>query len=161
MAAKKANSTSFKVGNDIWKRRNTSGRFRTWLDPNALWEAAQKYFEWVDNNPEEVEQSHVRLGVVKVKIKTPYLKEDIAQWLEVSHWRYIENLKEVSAEFQHVVTCIENIIVGNKKRGAYTNQFNHNIVARDLGLTDKTDITTGGEKLPQTIIKWGDKEIKV
>lgn len=26
---------------------------------------------------------------------------------------------------------------------------------------DKVDITTAGEKLPQTIIKWGDKEIQV
>jgi hypothetical protein len=50
-------------------------------------------------------------------------------------------------DFVTVITRIENVIKSQKFEGAAADLLNANIIARDLGLTDKSDITTKGDKI--------------
>ena len=40
-------------GNDYWKARCSHGRRPVFATPEALWESAVEYFEWVTANPIE------------------------------------------------------------------------------------------------------------
>ena len=38
-------------GNQFWKARSSHGRKPIFPTPDALWEACQEYFQWVEDNP--------------------------------------------------------------------------------------------------------------
>jgi hypothetical protein len=150
-------------GNKFWKNRSEHGRDKIFSTPEMLWEAACEYFEWCDENPwleqdwvgkdgDQVEKRHPR----------PFTLTGLCVYLDCGEETLRRYGKDDSyKDFWGIYTRVEQIIRTQKFEGAATGFFNANIIARDLGLTDKTDITTGGDKLPQTVIKWGDKEIKV
>jgi hypothetical protein len=71
----------------------------------------------------------------------------LANSLDVAGWRTIEDLKTRSNDFLQIITRIEDIIYSQKFEGAAVGQFNSNIIARDLKLSDQTDITSGGEQI--------------
>jgi hypothetical protein len=85
--------------------------------------------------------------------------------LDVSHnfWtEFKKRLKETDKDFLVVTARIEQIIYTQKFEGAAVGIFNANIISRDLGLIDKSDLTSKGEKIePRTIIEWGDKKIHI
>lgn len=68
---------------------------------------------------------------------------------------------ELAKDFSIILSRVREIIYTQKFTGAAAGFLNPNIIARDLGLTDKTDITTAGDKIETTIIRWGDRDIKV
>jgi len=61
-------------------------------------------------------------------------------------------LQEKDKDFLTVIEEIERAIYNQKFQGAAGNLLNANIIARDLGLKEQTDITSGGEsiKIPET-----------
>lgn len=91
-----------------------------------------------EDDYETIEEVHQKLGVVEIRKKTPFLMEEIYVWLGISRWTW-NNYKERGDDFFTLITRIEEIIVGQKKRGAYVGIFNANIVKADIGLIDKTE----------------------
>lgn len=127
----------FEPGNQFWKLRASNGRDKIFTSPEILWESACEYFEatdkrkwtkkdWVGKDAIEVEREN----------ETPYTKSGLALFLDCD-WRTIEALKK-DADFLHIITRIENIIYTQKIEGANVGAFNANIVARELGLAEKT-----------------------
>jgi hypothetical protein len=140
-------------GNQYWKMRSKHGRDRIITDPVALSESADEYFQMCIDNP--ILQKDFRgkdADTVYLEHPRVFQKDGLALFCHVSQWRTIEQLKEVSDDFLQVVTRIENIIKTQKFENAAVGLFNSNIIARDLGLRDNSDVTSGGEKISIRII---------
>ena len=54
---------------------------------------------------------------------------------------------DISKDFSAVITRMRETIYNQKFSGAAADLLNANIIARDLGLSDRKDVTTGGDKL--------------
>ena len=136
------------VGNQFWKARSKHGRDRLFASSELLWEACCEYFEWVEANPLYEMKAFAYQGVVvqepvaKMRAMTIgglciFLDIDEVTW---RRWREVE-------DFCTVVSRAEQIIYQQKFTGAAADLLNPNIIARDLGLADKQDVTTNGESL--------------
>lgn len=146
-------------GNQFWKLRSKHGRDKLFATPQLMWEAACEYFEWCEKNPIKDPRSFGQR-----KVQRPYTLQGLCFYLgcNTAYFRTFKaQLAEGEKDFNTIIQDIEETIYRQKFENAAIGVYKENIIARDLGLTDKSDITTGGEKLPQTVIKWGDKEIKV
>ena len=149
-----------RIGNQFWKLRSKHGRDRLFATPDLLWEAACEYFDWCENNPiMETDFRGKDAYEVQIPKKRPFTLHGLCLYLEASTNYWKEHRKAATSDFLAVVTHIEEIIYNQKFTGAAIGIFNANIIARDLGLTDKSDITSQGEKLPGTVvIDWSDKK---
>ena len=63
-------------------------------------------------------------------------------------WLQYRDDKKDDPGFFKVCQAAEQTIREQKFMGAAAGFFNHAIIARDLGLVDKKDLTSDGEKLP-------------
>lgn len=126
-------------GNQFWRNRSKHGRDKLFASPEALWEAACEYFEWCDTNPlkekdwvgkdaDQVNREHMRA----------YTWSGLEFYLDVGSFRDYKT-KESHKDFLQVITRIENVIYTQKFEGAAAGLLNANIIARDLGLADKSE----------------------
>ena len=129
------------LGNQFWKARSKHGRDRIFASADLLWEACCEYFQWVEDNPLFEMKPFAYQGVVvqepvaKMRAMTIgglciFLDIDETTWRA---WREQE-------EFSTVITKAERIITAQKFAGAAADLLNANIISRDLGLADKSEI---------------------
>ena len=132
-------------GNQFWKARAKHGRKKLFSSPDVLWNCCVQYFEWVEANPLKEEKVFhtdgriTRADVGKMRAMTIgglciFLDIVITTW---------ENYKAEKG-FLDVITRAEQIIRTQKFTGAAADLLNPNIIARDLGLSDKRDHTIEG-----------------
>lgn len=130
-------------GNRFWETRSSHGRKPIFASPDDLWTAACEYFQWVDENPlwEDKVTSFQGINthepVAKMRAMTiaglcVFLDISTQAWSEYKHRK----------DFGEVTTRIEEIIYSQKFAGAAADLLNANIIARDLGLTDKQEQKT-------------------
>lgn len=128
------------VGNQFWKQRSTHGRNPKFESPDALWEAATEYFEWVEANPLQEAQAFAYQGNVKVQ-ELPKMRAmtimGLCIFLDISQQAWSEYKQRNG--FGEVTTRIDEIIRTQKFEGASAGLLNANIIARDLGLADKQE----------------------
>lgn len=145
------------LGNQFWKLRAKHGRDKIFTTPEILWECATDYFQWVDDNPfYESEAKVVSIGqgmgseikLAEIPKKRPYTIHALCGYLDVNtlYFNQFENaLKdkedENSKDFSKIITRIREVIYNQKFEGAVSGFFNANIIAKDLGLIDKKEIT--------------------
>ena len=141
-------------GNQFWKFRSTHGREKLFKSPDLMWEAACDYFEWCETNP-------IEAG--KAKLNRPFTIHGMCIYLDCNT-SYFKNFKKqikeddpLKEEFSSVIAKIEQIIYNQKFEGAAVGIFKENLIARDLGLIDKKDITTDGEKITPPGITFTDE----
>ena len=153
-------------GNEFWKLRSKHGRDKLFTSPELLWEAACEYFEWCAKTPLHKSEAFAYQGKIKLK-SVPIMRAMTMGQLcfylhsDESYFRKFKSqLNETNKDFFTVIHDIEQTIYSQKFQGAAAGLLNANIIARDLGLSEKTDITSNGETVGQTI-KWGDKEIEI
>ena len=132
---------SFLPGNQFWKARTSVGRPRLFESDEALWEACCEYFQWVDENPlhemkafsyqgEVVQEPVAKMRAMTIDGLCLFLDIAVSTWYE---WRSVD-------DFSEVVAKAESVIRSQKFAGAAADLLNANIIARDLGLTDKTEV---------------------
>ena len=150
MARAKKLITPFVDGNQFWKMRSKHGRDKIFKTPEMLWDAACEYFEYTDSR-KWTKKDWVGKDASEVsrEMDTPYTLTGLAIFLDVNTG-FWSCFKKDNADFSEVITRIENIIYTQKFEGASVGVFNANIIARDLGLNDKTDITTNGKDINHT-----------
>lgn len=143
------------VGNQFWKLRSKHGRDEIFSDADMLKRECYAYFNWCDAHPwYKVEQMKKPLVVEKngkkdaqtvTKIPTarPYTLSGLCIYLGVSrhYWNELRKRKKDDIDFMEVVTHVEEIIWTQKFEGASVGAFNHNIIARDLGLAEKSELS--------------------
>lgn len=91
-------------------------------------------------------------GIIEIPTPRPYGIAALCVYLGVNKKYFNDfksSLKEGDEDFSEVITRIEEIIYTQKFDGAAVGLYNGNIIARDLGLTDKKELdhTTKGESL--------------
>ena len=130
------------IGNQFWKARASSGRDPKFYSPEELWEDACEYFQWVENNPLiegkafSYEGHIVMASVPKMRAMT---YEGFQVYLDMHHDTWAEYRKK--EDFSAIVSKIDKIIRDQKFSGAAAGLLNANIIARDLGLSDKSELT--------------------
>lgn len=140
-------------GNQFWKIRSTHGRNPIFKSPEQLWDACCEYFQWVEDNPLKEEKVFAYQGEVLKNGRTTVNKmramtlSGLQLFLDISHETW--NLYRNREDFIEVTKKAEQVIYDQKFTGAAADLLNANIIARDLGLKEKseTDLTTAGEKI--------------
>lgn len=140
------------IGNSFWKSRSKHGRDKLFSTPEELLKAASDYFEYCDKTP-WVQKKEVltEKGVIVTETPTqkPYSLGGFRHYVGASESWLREFKKVCSNDFLRVIEEIENFIATQQWEGASVGAFNANIIARTLGLSDKTqtDITTNGKDI--------------
>lgn len=139
------------VGNEFWKLRNSHGREKLFATPELLWDAACEYFEWVENNPLHESKAFSFMGQVNIE-QVPVMRAMTLSQLcfylgcnEAYFRTFKKQLPPDEKDFNTVISDIENIIFNQKFQGASANLLNANIISRELGLKEHTDVTHKGE----------------
>lgn len=168
--AKKASEGDKRLGNQFWKLRSKHGRDKLFKTPALLWEAACEYFKWCDDNPLQETKAFHAVGMI-TKTDIPKMRAyTIEQFLLYVHasTSYIRSFKIRAKEgeikdgkdFLTVIEQIEKTIYIQKFTGASAGFLNPLIIARDLGLSDKKDLTSSdGTMTPRPSVIVSNKKV--
>ena len=131
------------LGNQYWKLRASSGAPRKYDNPDDLWTDCVKYFEWVEDNPlmaTELVKFQGKATEAKVSKMRAMTLLGLCLFLDITHstWCDWRNNRE---DLSEVITRVEEIIYVQKFEGAAADLFNPNIIARELGLSDRSELT--------------------
>lgn len=131
-------------GNQFWKRRSKHGRDKLFATPELLWEAACEYFEWCDNNPLKEEKVFHSQGVITshdASKMRAYTLTGLCLYLDCNtqYFNNFENNNKESKDFSVIITRIRETIYTQKFEGAAAELLNPNIIARELGLSEKSE----------------------
>jgi hypothetical protein len=135
-------------GNQFWKARSSHGRKPIFTTPDALWDAASEYFEWVDQNPLAEPKPFAYQGEIRVEHIAKMRAMTIVGlciFLDISRATWANC--RVREDFAEVTQKIEDIIRTQKFEGAAADLFNVSIIQRELGLTDRADVNVSIEAI--------------
>lgn len=145
----------FQKGNQFWKQRSTHGKKPTFETPEALESACYEYFQWIEDNPLRAAELVKYQGKGKVKtvpVMRAMTESGLCIFLDISTdtWR---NYKS-KVDYLEVTNKVVDVIYNQKFAGAAAGLLNANIIARDLGLTDKQEIQQAVSitKIEKTVI---------
>lgn len=134
----------FTKGNRFWEARSSAGPKPKFKKPEDLWAACCEYFEWSTDNPLYEAKAFAYQGDVTVK-ELPkmramtigglcmFLDIDVTTW---RGWREPDSDTH-RPDLSTVITRAEEVIRRQKFEGAAAELLNPNIIARDIGLSDK------------------------
>jgi hypothetical protein len=136
-----ANDMPAPKGNQFWKARSSHGRNPIFESPEQLWAACLEYFQWVEDNPLQEVKGFAFQGVVRKKT-FPKMRAmtigGLCLFLDISTDTWANY--RTQEDFFVVTTRAENVIFQQKFAGAAADLLNANIIARDLGLKEKSAV---------------------
>jgi len=138
-------------GNQFWKARAKHGRDKIFKTPDIMFEAACEYFQWCEDNP--LNKAIVYQGVVtgQESLLRAMTIKGLCIFLHVNSVYFNKFESELNKEtdegkdFCKVINAIKEIIEIQKFEGASAGLLNPNIIARDLGLSDKINQEVTGK----------------
>lgn len=151
-------------GNQFWRLRTKHGRDKEYETPEVMWEEIAGYFQWCDDNPwmknEAVKSGDLAGQIISIPTARPYTIGGLCIYLGISQDAWKDYCKR--KDFIGITTHAEEAIRTQKFEGAAVGAFNANIIARDLGLSEKNDLNhSGGIQLIFEKAKWpADDETK-
>lgn len=158
-AAKRNSRGQFGVGNRLWRFTNP-GRPRIFETPEALWAKACEYFEYQEANPWQEER------IASDRGEPIHISVDKCVPFTLEGFRLFSNITDACwhaytqrPEFTKVCKQVMEVIRNQKFAGAAAGFFNHAIIARDLGLADKKELT-GVDNTPLIPPEQGDNRAK-
>ena len=160
-ARAKAKEGDKRLGNQFWKARSSHGRKKIFSDPEVLRAAAEQYFEWVEANPlwedrvAQYQGEPVSIPVSKMRAMTITA---FCRFVHINFDTWCEYKKD--KDLTDVIHEIESVIKDQKFAGAAADLLNANIIARDLGLIDKSDQTISKRTTVKIIDLSGKKPAK-
>lgn len=126
-------------GNQFWKARTKHGRDKLFDSAEVLWSACCEYFQWIEDNPLIEVKPFAFQGVVTQE-SIPKMRamtiEGMCLFLDISTSTWYE-WRKTNDDFSDIVTKAESVIRSQKFAGAAADLLNANIIARDLGLSDR------------------------
>lgn len=127
-------------GNSYWQFRDKHGRDYKYT-PDELWKEFCDYSEWLENNPLFEEKGFAFQGCVTKeqfsKMRAMTLK-GFCLFADIEMQTFT-NYK-ANKDFLGITTRIEDCIYTQKFEGAAAELLSPNIIARDLGLSEKQDV---------------------
>jgi len=145
-ADRDSDTGQFLPGNRFWEARSSHGRNPIFADPDDLWAACCEYFDWNADNPLYEDHLVTFQGSASHEPMAKMRAMTIAglcMFLDIGEntWRL---WKKERADFLEVITRAEGVIFRQKFEGASASLLNPNIIARDLGLADRQEVTGKG-----------------
>lgn len=140
--------------NKFWKLRSRHGREKIFKESKTMLLAAYDYFETNQKNTwykkEVIKGGDLAGQIIDVPMETPLSLEGLTQFWGVNR-KYLsdfeKSLPEGENDFSPVIAHIREVIERQQFEGAVVGAFNANIIARKLGLSEKTDITSNGKEM--------------
>jgi hypothetical protein len=134
-------ATQFQKGNQFWKARSTHGRNPIYSNPQDLQDAIEQYFEWVHQNPlieykPMIEQGLITNAMIPKPI--PMTITSCQRFCGLSHTQWA--VYKANTDFTAIIEQAEYTIRDHKLIGASVGFFNANIIARELGLKEASDV---------------------
>ena len=145
------------IGNSFWQQRTKHGRDKLFSHPDVLWQEAVRYFTWCEENPliaiDYKGKDAIEVAMPKMRAFT---------WSGLELFLDIDSLREYKTnpkykDFSQIIERIEKTIYTQKLEGAAAGLLNPNIIARDLGLTEKSEQNITVDK-PKLIIDWTEND---
>jgi len=134
---------TFQSGNQFWKARSSHGRNSIYTEPEVLLEACNQYFEWIEENP-LIEHKPMIVDKTVEMVLVPKIRamtiEGCARFVRLGYSTWCEYRQK--PDFSEVIKEAEEIMREQKFTGAAGGFLNPNIIARDLGLKERSDVTT-------------------
>ena len=131
----------FLPGNRFWEARSSAGPKPKFANPEDLWKACVEYFEWNAQNPlYEARVVGSEGKIVPVEKMRAMTTIGLCNFLDISQDSWI-SWRNSRADLLEVIKAVEQIIYQQKFEGASGGMLVANIIARDLGLADKTELT--------------------
>lgn len=124
-------------GNQYWKLANDWRKPKRY-EPDELLFKAKEYAEWIEKNP----LYELKVFGTGVKIKVPKMRAMTIQGftlfcnMALSTWYEYEK----DQAYSEIITRIKSLFFAQKFEGAAAEFLNANIIARELGLSDKTEV---------------------
>ena len=144
----------FPKGNRFWEARSSHGRKPKFASPEILHTACMEYFEWVEENPLYEAKAFAYQGQVTVEYLPKMRAMTIAGlclFLDIDNSTWFDY--KAKPDFSNVCEAVEKAMYQQKFTGASADLLNASIIARDLGLADKQDLTSSdGSMSPPKII---------
>ena len=138
----------FLPGNRFWEARSSAGPKPKFKSGEQLWAACVEYFRWAEDNPLWEAKAFPYQGEVKVESLPKMRAMTIAGlclFLDISEesWRgwKTKGHDQFRPDLLGVITQAELVIRDQKFAGAAADLLNANIIARDLGLADKSELS--------------------
>jgi hypothetical protein len=140
----------------FWNARSSFGQHPNFNTAEALWTAAHEYFEWVEDHPLCQEKGFSYQGKISIEKFSKMRAMSVGGlclFLGISQEEFEKFGCET--EFCAVVQRIKDVILEQKFAGAAAELLNSALITRDLGLSDKKELS-GRDGLP---IEMGIQEI--
>ena len=143
-------------GNEYWKFRNKHGRDFKYT-PDLFWEESVKYFEWMQNRvwnkKDPIKSGDLAGTLLDIPTQIPMSIASFCIYADIDENTFQRYEKEAGyQDFWAVTKQIKQIIESQQFEGAVVGAFNPSIIASKLGLSNKTDITSGGEKIKSNAV---------
>lgn len=137
-----AETGRFLAGNRFWEARSSAGPKPKFASPDELWAACVDYFEWVEANPLHEAKAFAYEG--KVTMATlPKMRAmtigGLCLFIDVAYQTW-DDWRKRRPDLKEVITRAEAVIYEQKFTGAAAGLLVPNIIARDLGLSEKSDV---------------------
>lgn len=142
-------------------KKSTVGRARMFETPEDLRESCMAYLEWADANPLYEEKHFCAQGqILTAEIKKPRAVTITGLCLYLGIHRHTWQNYRASEEFDLVCDEIEDRMKQYKFENAVAGLMNPMMIARDIGLTEKSEIqhSSDGTMLPTRIELIAGKE---
>jgi len=143
-AGKDPKTGRFTTGNRWWQARSSHGANPKFATAEDLRDACMQYFQWNDDNPLYKDQLVTFQGqathepVAQMRAMTLI---GLCQFIDIDMTTW-EDWRKNRADLSRVVQWAEKTIYRQKFEGASADLLNANIIARDLGLADKKDLSS-------------------
>ena len=152
----------FLPGNRFWKARSSAGPKPKFECADDLWSACAEYFDWVHDNPLYADQLVTFRGqathepVAKMRAMTI---GGLCLFLDIDEttWR---DWKASRSDLSPIITRAEAVIFAQKFEGAAADLLNGNIIARELGLSDKQTVEGPGPNGEHVVNHTVDDELR-
>ncbi len=128
-------------GNQYWKLAHNWKRPKLYK-PNELLDKANEYAQWCENNPlyeMKVFGTGVRMKVPKMRAMTI---QGFCLFANMTTQTFYEYEKDEA--YHDIITHVKGIFFSQKFEGAAADLLNPNIIARELGLVDKSNTEHSG-----------------
>ena len=138
-----------------WEGRKKIGRPKAIQTPQKLWDLACEYFQSVDENP-GFKKDFIKGGesagtIVDIETMRPYTWEGLEDFLFqkgiiTNLDDYRQNTDGRYQDYAGIIRAIGKVIFNRNFSGAAMNFLNSNLIARQLGLAEKTQLKVTGEQ---------------
>lgn len=146
-------------GNRFWEARSSHGRKPIFETPDDLWKACLEYFEWVEENPLYEMRPFAFQGIVTQE-PVPKMRAmtimGLCNFLDIAHPTWEDYRRKEG--FSATASRVDNIIRQQKFEGASADMLNPSIIARDLGLADRRELSgpDGGPIQTEEVVRDAD-----